>query len=139
MFQELKFQLSTAVLTILTLAAGVAALINYQQQQKFRLAEDGVIWVDRSGGVAALSVPAASEGAKAGLRNGDRLKLINGVPIRKAVEVTQVLANIGSWKKAVYYVSRGGVDFDVNLIVGEVPPDPARIYQYLVAVSYLLI
>jgi PAS domain S-box-containing protein len=139
MFQELKFQLSTAVLTILTLAASVSALINFQQQQKFRLPEDGVIWVDRSGGVEALSVPAGSEGARAGLRTGDRLKLINGVPLQKAVEVTQVLAHIGSWKKAVYYVSRAGVDFDVNLIVGEVTPDPARVYQYLVGVAYLLI
>ncbi|PWU00838.1 MAG: histidine kinase [Terriglobia bacterium] len=139
MFQELKFQLSTAILTILTLAAGVAAVINFEQQQKFHLAEDGVIWVDRSGGVEALSVPGGSEGAKAGLRTGDRLKLVNGVPIRKAVEVAQVLANIGAWKKAVYYVSRGGVDFDVNLIVGEVPLDRARVYQYLVAAAYLMI
>jgi hypothetical protein len=29
MFQELKFQLSTAILTILTLAAGVAAVANF--------------------------------------------------------------------------------------------------------------
>src|ERR1700730_4765355 len=102
MFQELKFQLSTAILTILTLAAGVAALINFQQQQRFRLPEDGVVWVDRNGGVEALSVPAYSEGARAGLRVGDRIKLINGVPIRKAIEVTQVLVPIGAWKKAVY-------------------------------------
>jgi len=34
MFQELKFQLSTAILTILTLAAGVAAVINFQQQHR---------------------------------------------------------------------------------------------------------
>ena len=49
MFQELKFQLSTAILTILTLAAGVSAFINFQQQNRFRLPEDGVIWVDRQG------------------------------------------------------------------------------------------
>src|SRR4029077_13770121 len=98
MFQELKFQLSTALLTILRLAASVAALINFQQLQRFHLAEDGVIWIDRNGGVEALSVPATSEGAKAGLRTGDRLELINGLPIRKAVEAPQVLSSIGSWK-----------------------------------------
>ena len=47
MFQELKFQFSTAILTIVTLAAGVAAFINFQQQERFRLPDDGVIWVDR--------------------------------------------------------------------------------------------
>ena len=35
MFQELKFQLSTAILTILTLAAGVAAVINFDEQYQF--------------------------------------------------------------------------------------------------------
>jgi len=139
MLQELKFQLSTAILTILTLAASLAALINFQQLQRFRLPEDGVIWVDRAEGVEALSVPLNSEGAKALLHAGDQLKLINGVPIRRAVEVTQVLATVGAWKKATYTVSRGGVDFDASVIVGEVPHDPARVYQYLVGLAYLLI
>ena len=67
MFQELKFQLSTAILTILTLAAGVAAFINFQQQNRFRLPEDGVIWVDRQGSVEALYVKPASPGLNAGI------------------------------------------------------------------------
>src|ERR1700729_1936584 len=108
MFQELKFQLSTAILTILTLAARVGALLNFQQQQRFHLTEDGVIWIYRNGGVEALSAPAASEGYKAGLRTGDRLKMINGLPIQRALEVPQVLASVGSWKKSKYYVSRNG-------------------------------
>src|ERR1043166_7621711 len=54
MFQELKFQLSTAILTILTLAAGVSAFINFQQQYKFRLPEDNVVWVEGGGHVEAL-------------------------------------------------------------------------------------
>src|SRR5579872_5599389 len=140
MFQELKFQLSTAILTIVTLAAGVAAFINFQQQHRFRLPDDGVIWVDRQGGVVALTVPDRSEGSRAGLRTGDRLKAINSVPIRKAIDVTQVLVNIGSWKKATYTVSRGGVEFSISdVIIGEVPLDRAVVYQYLVGLSYLII
>jgi len=100
MFQELKFQLSTAILTLLTLAAVVAALINFQQLERFRLPEDGVIWVDHNGGVEALRVPVSSPGGKAGLHIGDRLKLINGVPVQKAIDVTKILVNVGSWKKA---------------------------------------
>lgn len=140
MFQELKFQLSTAILTIVTLAAGVAAYINFQQQQKFRLPDDGVIWVDRQGGVEALAAPDRSEGSRAGLRVGDRLLQINGVPIRKAADVPQVLVTIGSWKRATYTVSRGGIQFPIkDVIVGEVPLDRAVIYQYLVGFSYLII
>ena len=49
MLQELKFQLSTAVLTVLTIAAGIAAALNYQQIHRFRLPDDGVVWADRLG------------------------------------------------------------------------------------------
>src|SRR5215831_2840777 len=140
MLQELKFQLSTAILTILTLAVSVAALINFGQLQRFRLPEDGIIWVDRTGGVEALSVPPRSEGAKAGLRSGDRLKLINGAPVRKAVEVTQILVPIGAWKWATYTATRGAVDFDARVLIGEVPLDRARVYLLpLVGAAYLLI
>src|ERR1039458_3869384 len=100
MLQELKFQLSTAILTMVTLAAGVAAVINFEQQQKFRLPEDGVIWVDRAAGVEALYVAPASGGGKAGLHANDRLLSIDGLPIRKAVGVAQVLARLGSWTRA---------------------------------------
>jgi signal transduction histidine kinase len=139
MFQELKFQLSTAILTLLTLAAVVAALLNFQQLERFRLPEDGVIWVDHNGGVEALRVPPSSPGSKAGLHAGDRLKLINGVPVQKAIDVTKILVNVGSWKKAAYYVSRGGVDIDANVIVGEVPFERAWFYEYAVGAGYLLI
>ena len=139
MFQELKFQFSTAILTLLTLAASVAAVINFQQLHRVRLPDDGVIWVDLSGGVQALSVPAGSQGYKAGLRTGDRLQLINGAPIAKASDVTKVLAGLGSWKKAVYHVFRRSIDFDANVIVGEAPVDRAVIYEYAVGAAYLLI
>ena len=78
MFQELKFQLSTAILTLLTIAAGVSAVINLQQQTRFRLPDDGAIWVDRPSGVVALDVAAGRPAAKAGIHTGDILVSING-------------------------------------------------------------
>src|ERR1035437_10356189 len=130
MFQELKFQLSTAVLTILTLAAGVAAVINFQQQHRFRLPEDGVVWEDRHGSVEALYVTKGSGGSNAGVHPGDRLASINGVPIANAANVTQVLVRIGSWGKAGFSLSRPGAGIDPTVIVGEVPLDLAVTYQY---------
>src|SRR5947209_11212199 len=106
MFQEVKFQLSTAILTILTLAAGVSALINLDEQYHFRLPDDGVIWVDRSGGVQALHVPAESPGAKAGIHQGDWLTEINGVEIENALDVPKVLAGLGPWRRSSYVVVR---------------------------------
>lgn len=140
MFQELKFQLSTAILTILTVAAAVSACINLDGYYHFRLPEDGVIWVDRAAGVQALDVPAGSPGAKAGIHQGDWLRAIDGAPIHKAIEVTQVLLGRGVWRSATYVVKRGGVEFTINnLIVGEVPLDRAVLYQYAVGFAYLVI
>ena len=142
MFQELKFQLSTAILTILTLAAAVSACINLDEQYHFRLPEDGIIWVDRAGGVQALEVPAGSPGRRAGIHTGDWLTSIDSVPIHRSVDVVQVLASptVGAWSNATYVVVRGGVEVTIkNLIVGEVPLDHAVVYQYLVGFAYLII
>ncbi|HTQ58381.1 MAG TPA: ATP-binding protein [Bryobacteraceae bacterium] len=139
MFQELKFQLSTAILTILTIAAAVSAGINFQQQHRFRLADDGAVWVDRGQHVEALYVDPDGPAAHAGLKTGDTLLKINGAATRKAIDVPQILAAVGTWNKADYTASRNGVDFKAAVYIREVPPDPAVNYQYLVGAAYLLI
>ncbi|HKE25491.1 MAG TPA: ATP-binding protein [Bryobacteraceae bacterium] len=139
--KELKFQLSTAILTILTLAALVAAVLNIQQQHRFhKLAEDGAIWVDRGSSVQALYVKSGSGADRAGIRVGDRLLSINDVPIRNAIEVTQILTGVGTWKKVEYRLTRGlSEPFPANVITSDVPLDPVITYQYFVGFSYLAI
>lgn len=139
MLQELKFQVSTAVLTIVTLAAVVSAGINLQQQYRFSLPDDGVIWVDRQQGVEALHVSKQSPGEKAGLRAGDVLLSIENSPVSKATEVAEVLVGVGAWKKADYMIRRAGVEVKVPLIVGETPRDQAIAAQYVVGFAYLII
>jgi|NGEPerStandDraft_6_1074524.scaffolds.fasta_scaffold11668_1 two-component system NtrC family sensor kinase len=139
MFQELKFQLSTAILTILTLAAGVSAFINFQQQNHFRLPEDGVIWVDRQGSVEALYVKPGSPGLNAGIHRADRLLDINGVKIEQATDVAKVLVRIGAWSRAKYRLQSRGVELTATLVVAEQPLDRAILYQYAVGTAYLII
>jgi signal transduction histidine kinase len=139
MLQELKFQLSTAILTILTLAAGVSAFINFQQQNHFRLPEDGVIWVDRQGSVEALYVKPGSPGLNAGIHRADRLLDIDGVKIEQATDVARVLVRIGAWSKAKYRVQSRGVELTATLVVAEQPLDRAILYQYAVGTAYLII
>jgi signal transduction histidine kinase len=139
MLQELRFQLSTAVLTILTVAAVVSAALNFQQQYRFRLPDDGVTWVDRGRGVEAVHISADSNAARAGLRSGDILLKINGVPVEKAIHVTQVLAGIGSWYSADYLIARRGIEVKTKVYIGEAPLDRALLFQYAVAVAYLAI
>ncbi|MGA3044919.1 MAG: ATP-binding protein [Bryobacteraceae bacterium] len=139
MFQELKFQLSTAILTILTIAAAASAIINFQQQHKFRLADDGAVWVDRGHHVEALHIDPDGPAAKAGLKTGDTLLDISGGPTAKAIDVPRILARVGAWNKANYTASRQGVEFKAAVYVREEPLDAAVSYQYMVGAAYLLI
>src|SRR5579872_1866953 len=140
MFQELKFQLSTALLTLLTLASGVSAIINFQQQSRFRLPYDGVIWVDRAAGVEALEVTKNGPAARVGVHNGDILVRINETPIRQAIDVPKVLVRIGANYQATYDVRRAGVEIEIKkLVIDETPRDPAAYYLYFVGFTYLFI
>ena len=126
MFQELKFQLSTAILTILTVAAGASAFINFQQQNKFHLPDDGVIWVDRHGTVEALYVKPEGAGANAGIHPGDQLVLIEGVPVRKAIEVAQVLQGIA---KVVMRAGSLRIDLERPSVLGNRLVGPSELLE----------
>src|SRR5215469_2306008 len=121
--KELKQQLVSALLVIVTVAAVIAAAINFQQQSRYHLPDDGVTWVDRVDGdmnhVIAAYVAAGSAGEKAGVHVGDALVSIEGVPIERAVDATEILARLGSWKKAEYKIRHDGVEVPANVIVAE--------------------
>jgi two-component system NtrC family sensor kinase len=134
----LKFQFSSALLMILTVAAVVSAFLNFQQQSRFVPPDDGAIWVERPAGVEALDVPAGTPAARVGLHPGDILLKINGLPVEKATDISQILLRLGSWNKASYTIRRGGVDVDVPLIIGQAHRNfPAIYYQYIVGLAYL--
>jgi PAS domain S-box-containing protein len=145
---ELKSQFVNALLVILTVAASVAAFVNFQQnfhpEKRFRLPEDGVTWVDRKAPdgrneVRALHVAPGSRGYNAGIKPGDTLLKIHGTPIHDASDVIQVLVRVGLWQEPKYTVVRRGVEFDIKVIVGERVPDYTVSYQYLIGLAYLSI
>ncbi|MBM3754858.1 MAG: PAS domain S-box protein [Acidobacteria bacterium] len=159
--REVKRQLSGALIVIMTIAAVIAAGINFQQQRKFQLPEDGVTWVDREAvagtnpngapirknTVVALHVSPDSPAAKAGIVQGDILHSISNLPVTHAVEVAEILVGIGVWKKAEYIIehpyTRDGaalaleVKYTVN--IAERAPSDAVYYQYFVGVAYLFV
>ena len=140
MLQELKFQLSTAILTIATIAAAIAAALNYQQLHRFPLPDDGVVWRDRSAGVVAVRVVPEGPAHRAGIRENDVLETIQGVAITTTEDVPKRLAYYGAWAKALYVVRRAGVtDVRATVIIGEAARGVAYFYQYLVGSCYLVI
>jgi len=68
---------------ILTVAAAISAFINFQQQSKFQLPDDGVTWVDAPGAVRALHIVANGPADKVGIESGDVVVKIAGASIEK--------------------------------------------------------
>ncbi|HYZ87221.1 MAG TPA: ATP-binding protein [Bryobacteraceae bacterium] len=144
--RELKQQFASALLVVLAAAAVVCAVINFQQNfqpgKRFRLADDGITWVDRSvqgkNQVIARHIEKNRE-ATSGLRTGDRLHSINGVKIERAIDAAKVLIALGPWAKATYVIDRRGREVTMPLIIGERVPDVSVSYQYAVGTAYLLI
>ena len=96
MNDSLRMRLGAVVLALLTLAAIVFAILNFQQRSLYVLPDDGVTWMDSAQGVSAWHVVADSPGAKAGIRQGDIVEAVRGNTIHRAVDVTRVLFHVGS-------------------------------------------
>jgi PAS domain S-box-containing protein len=130
---------------ILTVAAVIAAALNLQQQRRYHLPDDGVTWLDQRSAsgetvrVVARDIVAGGPADRAGIRVGDAVEKIAGRPIQRAVDVPEVLQAVGPWGTAPYEVRRGGASFTAKVIVGEVRPDLARYFQYLIGAVYLAI
>ena len=77
---------ATVLLALLSVALFVFALINFQQRSLFQLPDDGVSWVDSAGGVKAWIVDPNGAGSRGGVKEGDTLIAIQGIPIDRAAQ-----------------------------------------------------
>ncbi|MGC1597066.1 MAG: hypothetical protein WA774_17060, partial [Candidatus Acidiferrales bacterium] len=89
MNDSLRMRLGAVILALLTLAAVVFAVLNFQQRSSFVLPDDGVTWMDSAQGVTAWHVVADSPGAKAGIKQGDIVASVRGMSIHRATDVTR--------------------------------------------------
>lgn len=142
---ELKQQLVSALAVIITVAAVIAAGLNFQQQSRVHLTDDGVTWIDRTSPdgetdrVVAVHVAPESPGEKAGIHTGDVLVSIEGVKIERASDATEVLTRLGAWRKAEYQILHGGVQVPANVITAESDRDSTLFYLYADGAVYLAI
>src|SRR5258706_14370654 len=94
--RELKQQLLSGLLVIISVAAVVAAAINLQQQSRFHLPDDGITWgdhtqADGSTEGVAIHVAPRTPGAKAGIPAGYLLIAIRDRQIDSSATATQAL------------------------------------------------
>jgi two-component system, NtrC family, sensor kinase len=150
--KELKAQIVNALLVILTVAAVVCAGINYQQQRRYALPDDGATWMEEPAEklgdparVVAVYLTPGGPAEVAGIRRGDELQRIgtavnpNGMAVEQAIDVARILARIGVWGKADYHLRREGADLKALVIISDANRDRALYLQYLIGIAWLSI
>jgi two-component system, NtrC family, sensor kinase len=136
----LRLRLGAVSLALLTLAAMVFAVLNFQQRSRFVVPDDGVTWMDTAAGVMAWHVASGFPGDQAGIKQGDYVQSVRGTPIRRAVDVPKLLWRAGPWTEVRYKIRRNGESFEVPLVTAP-QENPSSIENYLrvTALLYLFI
>src|SRR6202041_369881 len=133
-------RLGAVVLAVVTLAAVIFAVLNYQQRSRYILPDDGVTWMDSPQGVVAWNVVADSPAARAGIKQGDYVLSVRGYSIHRATDVTRVLFRVGPWAEVRYGMQRDSATFETPLVTAP-QENPSSIENYLrfTALLYLFI
>jgi two-component system, NtrC family, sensor kinase len=140
MNDSLQTRLGAVVLALLTLAAVVFAVLNFQQRSRYILPDDGVTWMETSQGVMAWHVVSDSPGAKAGIKQGDYVQSVRGVPIHHATDVTRVLFRAGPWTEVRYQMRRDSGSFETPVVTApQTNPSSIENYLRITALLYLFI
>jgi len=140
MNESLRMRLGAVTLALLTVAAIVFAVLNFEQRSRFVVPEDGVTWMETAQGVVAWHVVPGSPAERAGLRRGDYVESVRGVRIERATDVTRVLWRVGPWSEVRYQLRRDGESFAVPLVTApEQNPSSIESYLRVTALLYLFI
>jgi two-component system NtrC family sensor kinase len=134
--QNVGSRVGAIFLVLLTMAAIVFGIINFQQRLSFDVPDDGISWEDSEQGVRAIFVAPNSPGERAGIKSGDVLVTIDGQPVGRAVDVVKRLWSLGIWSQAHYQIRRQNQSFDTSLITAPAPK-PLSIENYLRVVGLL--
>lgn len=126
---------------LLTLAVLIFGGLNAQQKRRYLPPDDGASWIQSTEGIQARLVVSDGPADKAGIRQGDVLKAINGQSLRSDRHVTQVLYDLGGWSRATYTILRNGKDFDTTVVIAPAPQQYLQHQEYLeiIGLVYFLV
>lgn len=134
------FRLTTLSLALLSLVLVGFGFFNYQQRSLYQNPDNGVSWVETPQGVIAQIVNRGGPADRAGIREGDLLRAINGQVITTEKEEAQQIYQLGVWALANYSLTRNGEPFDTSLVLTpQGNTGSPRNYLALVGLLYLLI
>lgn len=115
------------LLAIATVAIGLFAVFNLQQESTYQQPDDGVVWTESNSpvlpGLIAVHVRPAGPGAQAGIEPGDFLTAVNDHTINYGADLDLELKHTDVYGKAEYSIIRHGVLLDAPVVVYLVPSD----------------
>jgi len=132
----LRVRFTPVLLATLSIGLALLAAVNFQQRSQYQVPDDGVSWDDSDHGVRAWIVDPGGPAERAGIKEGDALLVINGVPVERADDVHRIIFSSGVWTELGYDLKRQDKPFQVKLVT--VPQDNSQsIRQYLEVVGLL--
>ena len=117
MGRSLQTRVVAVALALLTCAAALVAIVNFQRQQHFQTPTDGIWWVEAHGALEAAQVPKNSPGQRAGIRKGDLLLSVNQQPTPRIAALVREQFHTHVYGSAGYVISRHGIAVDVPVIL----------------------
>jgi two-component system NtrC family sensor kinase len=136
MKSDFQIRFTAGLLILLTTAAVVLGLINFQKEREYQVPYDGIWCVEKDGALNVARIDPNGPGAKVGIAVGDQLIAINHREVKTTTAMVRQLYRAGSWSKATYTFVRQGVPVDTSIIL--VPADKSLFqWQRLIALIYL--
>jgi PAS domain S-box-containing protein len=117
MAKDLQSRFLFVVIALLSVAAVVFALINFQKDRESFTPYDGVWWVEKGDHLQARRVDPHGPGEKNGVKQGDLLVAIDGHNISDVGSLERQLYRTGVWSKTTYSLVRQGIPLEAQLIV----------------------
>jgi two-component system NtrC family sensor kinase len=103
---ESQTRLLAVLLAVVTLAAFGLAIANLMQESSQSSPTDGARLTETNGGLRAYIVPDGTPAHRAGIRAGDIVTAIDGVPTTRLATAEREMAETGVWSKATYTIMR---------------------------------
>jgi PAS domain S-box-containing protein len=138
MQKTFQIRVAAVLLALFTLTAAILASLNFEKEGDFVEPTDKVTWVEAEGGLLAQRVPRDSPGERAGVKPGDLLVSVNGVPTPRVASLVRRWFASGVYRRVEYTLVRSGVPVPASVILEPVDRSGNQVLR-LVSVVYLFI
>ncbi len=144
MRSDSQTRLLAILLAVVTLGAIGLAVANLIQENNYPAPTDGARWIETQGGLRAYIIPPGSAADKAGIRQGDILTAIDGIPTPMVATAIHEMYRTGVWGHATYSVLRQTSDWakpiaiDIGVILEPTDRTDYQV-QRLIGLVYLAI